>query len=383
MKELRFVLANAVIILLLASSGSPAHEDAPAGARKPGDLSLPEAVPVVLSPSSHKVGASALGDYPERVYVPNSMDNTLQVIDPKTFKIIATYPVGEQPHHVTPSWDLTRLYVNNTRGNSLTVIDPLTGAIAGVIPVPDPYNLYFTPDGSKAIVVAEALYRLDIRNPTTWKLIKSIPIRWAGVDHLAFSQDGKYLVASCEWAGRIVKVDLDKLEVAADMAIGQNPIDVVRPPGQSAMFVADQGTNGVYVVDPDAWKILDFIPTGLGTHGILLSRDLKHVYASNRMEGTISVIDVEARKVVATWKTGGTPDMGQLSPDGKQLWISSRYNEDVRVIDTDTGKLIKRIATGIGPHGLTYFPNSASPHSLGHNGVYVEDRPPADPLTDS
>jgi YVTN family beta-propeller protein len=253
------------------------------------------------------------------------------------------------------------------------VIDPATGKISGEIPVIDPYNLYFTPDGTKAIVVAERLKRLDFRDPVTWKLIKSVKMPWPGVDHLAFSRDGSYLVASCEWSGYIAKVDLKKLEVVAKMKIGEKPIDIMRPPNQHLMFVADQGTHGVYVVDPDKWKSLQFIPTGRGAHGIMLSHDKRSMYVSNRLEGTISVIDSPSRKVVATWKTGSSPDMGQLSPDGRQFWISSRYHSDVRVIDTTNGKVIARIPTDRGPHGLTYFPSSKSPHSLGHNGMYLED----------
>jgi YVTN family beta-propeller protein len=327
----------------------------------------------VVPAAAVKTRKSALGRYPERVYVPNAAANTLHVIDPKTFKITATYPVGRVPHHVTPSWDLTKLYVTNTRGDSLTVIDPMTGKIIDDIPVEDPYNLYFTPDGKMAVVVAERLRRLDFRHPETWKLIKSVSVKWPGVDHLAFSRDGSYLVASCEWSGRIVKVDLRRIELVADMQLGENPIDVLRPPGQHLMFVADQGVHGVFVVDPDAWKQLDFIPTGRGAHGILLSRDQKSFYVSNRLEGTISVIDIATRKVTAKWNTGGSPDMGQLSPDGKHLWISSRYHAAVRVIDTTTGKVIATIPTEVGPHGLTYFPTSKSAHSLGHNGVYLLD----------
>jgi YVTN family beta-propeller protein len=326
-----------------------------------------------------ETGTSALGRYPERVYVPNAAGNTLHVIDPRTFKITATYTVGLFPHHVTPSWDLTKLYVTNTGGNSLTVIDPMSGKITGEIRVEDPYNLYFTPDGKMAVVVAERHKRLDFHDPQTWKLIKSVPVEWPGVDHLAFSRDGSYLVASCEWSGRIVKVDLRKLELVADMALGKFPIDVLRPPRQHLMFIADQGRNGVYVIDPDAWKELQFIPTGRGTHGLLLSHDEKRVYASNRMEGSISVIDIATRKVIAKWKTGGTPDMGQLSPDGTQLWISSRYplagrsNSDVRVVDTRTGEVIATIPTDRESHGLTYFPTSRGTRSLGHNGVYLLD----------
>jgi YVTN family beta-propeller protein len=327
----------------------------------------------VLPASGAEPPKSAIGRYPERVYVPTARGNTVHVIDPKTFKIIATHPVDQAPHHVTPSWDLSRLYVNNTAGNTLSVIDPATGGVTGVIPVEDPYNLYFTPDGKMAVVVAERYMRIDFRDPGTWKLIKSVPVPWRGVNHVAFSRDGSYLVASCEWSGRIVKVDLTKLELVADMALGKLPIDVARPPRQNLMFIADQGVHGVFVVDPDAWKEIQFIPTGRGAHGILLSHDEKSLYVSNRLEGSISVMDIATRKVTANWVTGGTPDMGQLSPDGKHFWISSRYHYDVRVVDTTTGKVVAKIPTDPEPHGLTYFPNSRGARSVGHNGVYLLD----------
>jgi YVTN family beta-propeller protein len=331
----------------------------------------PVTLPAVENP--HAADTSPLGHYPERVYVPNTVANTVQVIDPKTFRVIATYKTSTEPHHITPSWDLTRLYVNNTKGNSLTVIDPSTGKIVGVVPVLDPYNLYFTPDGKYAIVVAERYQRLDFRDPNNWTLIKSVSIPQPGVDHMAFSRDGSYLVTSTEYSGTLVKIDLVKLEVAATMNVGGLPIDVVRVPGSNLMYVANQKKNGVHVVDPDQWKEIAFIPTGKGTHGILLSHDHKSLYVSNRLGGSISIIDVATRKVVNEWKIGGSPDMGQLSPDGKQFWITGRYHGEVAVIDTMSGKVIRSIHTDEGPHGLTYFPNSTAAHSLGHNGIYTED----------
>ena len=101
------------------------------------------------------------------VYVPNSQSNTVDEIDQRTFKVVRHFAVGELPQHVTPSWDLKTLYVLNDLGNSLTPIDPRTGAPGHTIPVDDPYNLYFTPDGRFAIVVAERLSRLDFRDPHT------------------------------------------------------------------------------------------------------------------------------------------------------------------------------------------------------------------------
>ena len=103
-----------------------------------------------------------------RLYVPNSRSNSVDVIDPRTFRVVAHFPVGGLPQHVVPAYDLRTLYVTNDTGNSLTPINPRTGRPGRTIPVDDPYNMYFTPDGRYAIVVAEALQRLDFRDPHTF-----------------------------------------------------------------------------------------------------------------------------------------------------------------------------------------------------------------------
>jgi YVTN family beta-propeller protein len=314
----------------------------------------------------------SLADVPERVYVPNAADNTVDVIDPATFQIVDSYPVGKIPYHVTPSWDMTQLLVNNEDSSSFTVIDPKTGEPSGSISAPFPYNFYFTPDGKKAIVVVERLQTLEFRDPETWDLLGSVYIPWPGVDHLDFSKDGDYFLASSEWSGVVSKIDTEKMELVDYAEVGSLPIDIKLSPDGSVFYVADQGTNGVYVIDPDDMKVIDFIPTGLGAHGLQISRDTKSMYVSNRSEGTISVIDLKTRKVTDTWVTGGTPDMFQLSPDGRQLWVSGRYDGAVYVLDTTTGELLSTIYTGdtsAQPHGIAYFPNPGR-FSLGHNGVY-------------
>jgi YVTN family beta-propeller protein len=307
--------------------------------------------------------------FPQRVYVPNSTSGTVDVIDPATFRVIDHYGVGAIPHHVAPSWDMRQLYVDGEGSWILTTIDPKTGRPTGSISVPDPYNLYFTPDGTKAIVVAERLRRLDFRDPHTWQLIKSVIIPAFGVDHLDFSSDGSYLLASTEYSGLLVRVDTVKMEVTGFLQVGGLPVDVRLSPDASVFYVANQGRHGVSIIDPVAMKEIGFLPTGRGAHGLYISRDTLSLYVSNRLEGTISVIDMEKRKVVATWRIGGSPDMLQLSPDGKQLWASGRFDGQVYVVDTTTGALLHRIRVGGQPHGLSYFPNTGR-YSTGHNGVY-------------
>ena len=322
--------------------------------------------------------APSVANMPERVYVPNEKTGNVVVIDPATFKIIDRFKVGSYPEHIAPAWDLSKLYVDNMKSSSLTVIDPTSGRPVGTQKVAFPYNLYFTLDGSKAIVVLDfrtgrngspALNRLDFYDRLTWQKLGSLVIPWGGADHLDMSADGSYLLLSTEFAGVVVKVDTTTMKVVGHARVGGLPIDVRLSPDGSVFYVTNQLLNGVSIIDPVAMQQIGFIPTAAGAHGLVISRDATRLYVSNRLAGTISVIDPSTQKVVDTWHVGGSPDMLTVSTDGSQLWTSNRYDGSVSVIDTATGKVLKVIKTGDAPHGLVYYPQPGN-LSLGHNGVF-------------
>src|SRR5437870_4920047 len=192
------------IVALLAW---PAMAGAGAEAPLPG-------MPALLDP--HDVYAAArpgelspaVRGFVSRVYVPNSRKASVDVIDPATYKIVEHFSVGREPQHVTPSYDLKTLWVLADKGDTLTRIDPVTGQKEQTVPVSDPYNMYYTPDGKYAIVVAEARRRLDFRDAQTMALVHSLSVPCRGVDHMDFSMNGRFLVASCEFSGEMVKVDV-------------------------------------------------------------------------------------------------------------------------------------------------------------------------------
>ena len=315
----------------------------------------------------------AVKDYPSRIYVPNSGSNSVDVIDPATYKIVEHFRVGRQPQHVTPSYDLKTLWVLKDLGDSETKIDPATGKKGKTIRVEDPYNMYYTPDGKFAIVVAERKERLDFVNPQTMRLDHALAVPCRGVDHMDFSADGRYLIASCEFSSSLVKVDVAKQSLIGELKLPSQgmPQDVKLSPDGKIFYVADMDANGVYEVDGDEFKVLGFVPTGKGAHGLYTSRDSRVLYVSNRGEGSISLLDFAKRRVVRTWRLpgGGSPDMGGVSADGKVLWLSGRYNRVVYAIDTATGSLLARIKVGKGPHGLCVYPQPGR-YSLGHTGIF-------------
>ena len=346
------------------------------------------------------------------VYVPNSRSGTVSVIDPRTYEVVRTFPTGKIPQHVVPSYDLKTLWVANNSSGTLTPIDPTTGNPAHPVKVDDPYNLYFTPDGKDAMVIAEARHRIDFRDPHTMELVKSLPVQCKGLDHVEFTADNRYAIATCEFSGQLVKIDLETRSVvgyltldpaswtnyvpppvarffgrkkhrttgwAAMMNVPSMPQDIRSSADGSRFYVADMKKNGVFVVDPVRFERTDFVKTGVGAHGIFPSRDGRYLYVTNRGwttlsagrhgPGSISVLDPESDSVVTNWPIpgGGSPDMGNVTADGKELWVSGRYDDEVYVFDTRTGQLTHRIPVGHEPHGLAVWPEPGR-YSLGHTG---------------
>ncbi len=389
---LALVLAVACLTTACGPQGPPtAPVGAPSGAPSSGATAssspstaaapvLPDLLPGMPPPlepddvyaATRQGLAPAVQGFPELIYVPNGDSHTVSVVDPRTASVIRTFPAGRVPQHVVPSYDLTTLWVNSSSSNTLTKIDPATGTAIETIQVDDPYNLYFTPDGKDALVIAERLRRIDFRDPQTMELRASVSTPCKGVNHLDFSADGRTFVASCEFSGQLIQVHTAgrTLLRTLDLPRGSKPQDVKLAPDGSVYYVADLNRGGVVVLDAATFTTTGFIPTGKGAHGLYTSRSSRDLYVTNRGAGTVSVLDLASRTVRATHSLpgGASPDMGNLSLDGSTLWLSSRYGSQIYALDLGTGQTTATIDVGRGPHGLTVYPQPGR-YSLGHTGI--------------
>ena len=366
----------------------PVAAPPPAIDLQPANLTMPappDPANVYSETGSDRISPATAGAL-ARVYVPDLIGGKVDVIDPATFAVVDSFPAVPSPQHIVPSWDLQTLWVSGdisyTGGHAaIAPIDPKTGKIGKATVVPDSYNMYFTPDGRSAILVAEAKRRLEFRDPKTMALQTYIVVPdCAGINHADFAIDGSYAIFTCEYNDKLAKIDLVHHKVAGTLQLSSKhiPQDVKIAPDGSAWFVADMLGDGLVVIDGDKFVETGFIKTGMGTHGLYPSRDGKKLYISNRGthnlagvkkgEGSVSVMDFATRQIEANWTIpgGGSPDMGNVSADGKYLWLSGRYDGVVYVFDTGDGA-VKTIPVGGMPHGLTVWPQPGR-YSLGHTG---------------
>ncbi|MHB8657089.1 MAG: YVTN family beta-propeller repeat protein [Solirubrobacteraceae bacterium] len=378
------ITAVAVVVGLAGCGGSAsrprAHQVFPnAFLSSSPHLSRGAGVPPLLDP--HNVyAADAKGDFspavqgdPPLVYVPNTMSNTVDEIDPRTYRVVRQFAVGSVPQHVVPSYDLRTLWVTNDLGNSLTPINPRNGLPGRPVPVADPYNLYFTPDGRYAIVMAEALRRIDFRDAHTMALRHALAVpECHGVNHGDYTADGTLMLVSCEFGAAMIVVNVSEQRVIRVIHLkpGASPQDVKLSRDGAVFYAADLVYGGLWEIDARTFKVIGFVHTGAGAHGLYPSRNATELFISNRSEGSISVLSFATRKVIATWPIpGSSPDMGGVSASGHILWLSGRSNGVVYAINTRTGKLIHAIPVGAGPHGVCVFPQPGR-YSLGHTQDY-------------
>lgn len=320
--------------------------------------------------------SDAVKGIPELVYVPNLRSSTVSVIDPKTYKVIKTIKTHAGPQHVVPSWDLQTLWVNDNKGNYLTPINPRTVTAGKDIYVHDPYNLYFTPNGKYALIMAEADKEIVFRDPQTMAIKKTVKVPCAGVNHADWTADGNQFVVTCEFSGSIILVDTAKMKVLKVASLHRKsslapmPQDVKISPDGKTFYIADMASNGIWIMPENNFGHFTFLRTGKGAHGLYVTKDAKNLLITNREEGSVSVLRFSDNKLIAKWKIpgGGSPDMGNISTDGKFFWVSGRYNAEVYVFNIEKGTFVKRIKVGLEPHGLTYWPQPGR-YSLGHTGI--------------
>lgn len=364
------LLATLILFLVLAPSAATAATALPG-------------MPAVTNPNDIYAADRAnnlsrvVANFPERVYVPNHTSNTVTEINPKTFKIIRTFKVPKGPQHVVPSWDLKTLWVNDNAGNYLTPINPKSGLPGKSIYVHDPYNLYFTPNGKYAVVMAESDKEMVFRDPHTMAIKKRVKVPCAGLNHADWSADGTFFVASCEFSGQVILVDTAMMKIRKVVTLPHTytsepmPQDVKISPDGSTFYIADMMSNGVWVMAANNFGTFKFVKTGVEAHGMYVTRDSKTLLITNRGEGSVSVLRFSDNKLIAKWKIpgGGSPDMGGISADGMQFWVSGRYNNLVYVFDIVHGKFLRSIKVGKEPHGLAIYPQPGR-YSLGHTGVF-------------
>ena len=294
----------------------------------------------------------------ERVIVLNSGEGTVSIIDRATRKVVDTYPVGKEPHHLMPVLNKDdELVIANSASNDLVFLNPLTGEVKRRLPrISDPYQLGYSPDGKWFVSVSLRLDRVDIYAMPNYELKARIATKKTP-SHVAFSNDSRFAYVTMQDSDELVALDLGTQKEAWRMKIGKTPAGIWMSP-QGFLFIGIMGQDFVQVVDPAKRETVRKIVTGRGAHNVFPMGDGVRVLVSNRVDGTITPVDYKTFTVGKPIKVGRGVDCLEVSADGKEVWATVRWEARVAVIDMTGVKPIEYIPVGRSPHGI-YFKSHA------------------------
>ena len=303
-------------------------------------------------------GAPANAAHP--IFVLNSLDATVSVIDGQTFTELRRIPTGKEPHHLYLTPDEKSLLVANAVGNTLTFIDPVTGTVQRTLrDIQDPYQLRFSPDMKWFVTAANRLNHVDIYrwNPANaerpLELAKRIEAPRTP-SHVTIDSRSTVVYASLQDSDELMAIDLATQTPRWKIPVGKLPADVFLTADDHTLLVGLTGDRFVEAWDVSGAqpRLIKRIPTGEGAHAFRSRGDKRHVFVSNRVANTISLIDTQALSVVAEYPAPGGPDCMDLMADNRTLLVSSRWARKLSFIDTEKKQVVRQVEVGRSPHGV-------------------------------
>lgn len=317
-------------------------------------------VALALAAFAATLPAQAADKRASPVFVLNSLDASVSVIDPRTHAELKRIPTGKEPHHLYLTPDEKSLLVANALSDSLLFIDPATAQVQRTLPkIVDPYQLRFSPDMKWFATTANRLNHIDIyrwlpeKADEPLQLVKRIP---AGKtpSHLVIDSKSRFVIASLQDSDQLIAIDLATQAVKWTIPSGKMPADVYLTADDRFLFVGLTGDEFVEVYDLSGAvpRRVNRIRTGAGAHAFRPMGDKRHLFVSNRVANTISLLDTQTMTVKAEYPAPGGPDCMDLMNDGKTLLVTSRWARKLTVIDIEQKKVVAEVKVGRSPHGV-------------------------------
>ncbi|OWQ93422.1 hypothetical protein CDN99_02810 [Roseateles aquatilis] len=294
------------------------------------------------------------------IFVLNSLDADISVIDPKGFREIKRIPTGKEPHHLYLTPDRKTMVVANALGDSLTFLDPVTAEVQRTVRgIPDPYHLRFSPDMKWLVLAGNRLDHVDIYKWQPQNATEPLALfkRFSAPktpSHLSIDSRSSVVYASLQDSSELLAIDLNTMAPRWKIPVGKLPADLYLTPDDKHLLVALTGERSVEVYDVSGAqpRLVKKLETGDGAHSFRALGDKRHVLVSNRAANTISKISLADFTVVDTLKAPGGPDDMEILPDGRTLMFTSRWARKLTIMDLQTKQILQQVKVGKSPHGV-------------------------------
>ncbi len=309
---------------------------------------LATALATALPVGSTRAGSGQAGN----VFVLDSRDAMVSVIDAARGEVVKRIPTLREPHHLVYTPDRSEIVLGDSVGNEFLFLDPARAEATRSLRVSNPYHLMFSPDGTWLTVASLRRHQIDLYRAEGYALVHRLAAPRMP-SHIAWSPDSRVTYVTLQGSNDLVAVEAETGRILWRKPTGDTPAGILRAPS-GELLVANMGEETVSVIDPESGETMRRIRTGAGAHNIFPAPDGQVLFVTNRVAGTISILDAGRFAVLGAYSAPGAPDCLDLSPDGRQIWFTQRVGNRVGVLEVETGALVGQIRVGRSPHGILF-----------------------------
>lgn len=259
-------------------------------------------------------GANAFAqtDTPKKVFVVNTGDGTVSLVDIPGMKEIERHKVG-----------------------------------------PRPYGIAVSNDGKKVAVGVEDEECVKFYSLPEFKLLGKTHIGKMFNDHIVLTRDGNHIVVANFYSDDVLGINMETMQEGWRIKDLSAPHVVRYGPLGKHMFVTCKKASGVAVIDPENRKLVKFFPLTVNPRSLTFSPDESKVFCGSHWVNGIFEADLKTGKVSRLIELAPPQDNtapqevtyhGVQAIHGNIVLAANEGRSFLDAVDMRTGKLLDRLA---------------------------------------
>ena len=260
----------------------------------------------------------------------------------------ARYSIGGDggTDYLTAEPGTGRVFVS--RSTHVMVIDGATGKVLGDIPdTPRNHGIALAPKWGHGFVTSAGDSTVEMFDLKTLAVIRRIPIPTGGLDGIMYEDfsDRIILTNHSRPIGTAVALDAKSGDIVGTAQLEDNAPEGAASDGKGKIFVNNEGTNTIQVIDVKTMQVLASWPIAPceGPTGIAYDRRTNRIFSG--CGKTSVVVDATTGKVVATIANGDGVDALGWDADQRLIYIPAGRDSNVTVVHQDGADKYTVVAT--------------------------------------
>ena len=160
-----------------------------------------------------------------------------------------------------------------------------------------------------------------------------------------------------EKSNNVTVIQPETQKVLATIPVGKRPRGVTVSRDGRRVFVANSNSNNVSVIDAQSLQVIDTFSAGIDPEGLTIDQH-DRIYAVNENASTLTIIDAAKREIVKRLEVGTEPETAVLSPDGRWIVVSNETSNEIHFVDIAIATIVGSVSVPRNPRGMRFCADS-------------------------